>query len=255
MKMLLKQRPFGEAGGGVRPFLARWTSDFDCGYETDWWYVIKDKPFDISTIKSKRRYEINKGNKNFEVKIVCAMDYAEEFYQITKNAYEQYPLKYRPSLDHDMFINGISGWDKHEVYAAFLRETGKICGYAWIDVYETYIDFCVLKADPKYERSGVNAAIVYAIVKNYSSKLSKEFYICDGARATVHETSFQDYLEKYFEFRKAYCKLNVEYPEIVRIVIKLLFPFRNLFNKNGKIGSKITNVMFYESIVRNQKKN
>jgi hypothetical protein len=29
------------------PLLARWTSDFDCGYETEWWYCIKDSPFDI----------------------------------------------------------------------------------------------------------------------------------------------------------------------------------------------------------------
>ena len=24
-----------------KPILARWTSDWDCGYETNWWYVIK----------------------------------------------------------------------------------------------------------------------------------------------------------------------------------------------------------------------
>ena len=63
MKIIL----FGKIGGGI-PLLARWTSDWDCGYETEWWYCIKDTPFDISTLKSKRRYEINKGNKNFEVR-------------------------------------------------------------------------------------------------------------------------------------------------------------------------------------------
>ena len=43
--------------------LARWTSDFDCGYETNWWYVIKDDPFDITTLKSKRRYESIRGKR------------------------------------------------------------------------------------------------------------------------------------------------------------------------------------------------
>ena len=45
------------SGGGV-PLLARWTEDFDCGYETEWWYVIKDTPLDLSKLKKKRRYDI-----------------------------------------------------------------------------------------------------------------------------------------------------------------------------------------------------
>ena len=44
--------------------LARWTSEFDCEQETNFWYIIKDCPFDISSLKAKRRYEINKGLKN-----------------------------------------------------------------------------------------------------------------------------------------------------------------------------------------------
>ena len=50
-------------GGTIQ--LVRWHSDWDCGYKTNWWYCIKDTPFDISALKSKRRYEINKGNKFF----------------------------------------------------------------------------------------------------------------------------------------------------------------------------------------------
>ena len=41
------------------PLLARWTTEFDCGCETEWWYVVKDTPFDIGSLKAKRRYEIN----------------------------------------------------------------------------------------------------------------------------------------------------------------------------------------------------
>lgn len=66
--------------------------------ETSWWYVIKDTPFDIHVLKAKRRYEINKGLKNFDVRIINANDYAKELYKITKSAYLQYPDKYRPSI-------------------------------------------------------------------------------------------------------------------------------------------------------------
>ena len=60
------------------PLLARWTTDFDCGYETNWWYIIKDTPFDISALKAKRRYEINKGVKNFEAIVIDPTNYGEE---------------------------------------------------------------------------------------------------------------------------------------------------------------------------------
>ena len=50
--------------------LARWTSDFDCDSETSFWYVILDHPFNLSSIKAKRRYEINKGLKNYHVEVV-----------------------------------------------------------------------------------------------------------------------------------------------------------------------------------------
>ena len=36
-----------------KPLLARWTSEYDCGYDTNWWYVIKDSRFDISELKAK----------------------------------------------------------------------------------------------------------------------------------------------------------------------------------------------------------
>ena len=45
----LEDRSIWNARGGA-PVLARWTSDWDCGYETEWWYVIKDEPFDITAL-------------------------------------------------------------------------------------------------------------------------------------------------------------------------------------------------------------
>ena len=76
-----KKIDFGEIGGYA--LFARWTSEFDCGKETSWWYVIKDTPFDISKLKAKRRYEINKGKKNFEVKRIRALDYSEQLFEVT----------------------------------------------------------------------------------------------------------------------------------------------------------------------------
>ena len=238
--------------GGGKPLFARWTEEFDCGYETLWWYVIKDTPFDINSIKSKRRYEIKKGLKNFEVNIINADEYAEELYQVTLKAYEGYPEKYRPNISRESFEKGLTNWKNHEVYAAFYKESGKMRGYAWIDVYSEYIDFCVLKAHPEYERYGINAALVYAIVNQYNDKLGKNFYICDGARSTLHETKFQDYLEKYFEFRKAYCKLRLKYRFPVGAIVKIIYPFRKVISNESSLGTKVRTLLEFEKIVREE---
>ena len=39
---------------GETPLLARWTTDWDCGHETSWWFIIKDAPFNLSEYSSKQ---------------------------------------------------------------------------------------------------------------------------------------------------------------------------------------------------------
>ena len=234
-----------------RAYFARYTTDFDCGHETNWWYVIKDTPFDISLLKSKRRYEINKGKKNFDVRLIKPENYAEELFFITEKAYEQYPSQYRPNLQRDIFVNDIKSWEKHDVFGAFQKETGKLCGYAWLHDYGDYIDFCMLKVDYEYEKLAINAALVASILDFYAEKISEGVYICDGARSSLHETKFQDYLEKYFQFRKAYCNLKMKYRFPINYIVKFLFPFRAFFIKSrNKLASKIGLVLELESIAR-----
>lgn len=95
--------------------------------------------------------------------------------------------------------------------------------------------------------------MIVAIVEDYNEKLSRNFYINDGERAIRHETAFQDYLEKYFGFRKAYCRLNIKYRFPVNIVVRLLFPFRKNISKDSGIGSMISSVLHMEEIVREEK--
>lgn len=215
------------------PLLARWTSGFDCGYETEWWYVIIDKPFDISGIKSKRRYEIKKGNKHFLVKEIDPSDYIEEIYTITKAAYESYPEPYRPSLSHKSFTEDIKKWDFYKTYGAFSFADKELYGYACLSRDDNYINFRTIKVDPNQEKNAINAALVYHLLADHEGFLKSGGYICDGERAVFHKTSFQDYLEKYFCFRKAYCTLHIAYRPAFGIIIKAAFPFRKILRKSG----------------------
>ncbi len=239
-----------KTGNGKTPLFARYTTEFDCGYETNWWYVIKDTPFDISTLKAKRRYEINRGVKNFNVCEIDARQYKEELYEIVKKAWETYPKKYRPQLVYSDFIQSIEEWNYYKVYGAFYQENNKLCGYATLVKKNDYIDFCMLKAIPDYERLGVNVAICNKIVNDHNNFFKNGGYLCDGARNVVHETAFQEYLIKYFEFRKAYCKLEIVYNPKIKWLIKLLYPFRKMIANfdNIKFFSQISAVLKMEEI-------
>lgn len=237
-----------------KPLLARWTSDFDCCYETNWWYCIKDTPFNIAALSSKKRYEINKGKKNFRVMVIDASAYVEEIIEIQKNAWKNYPEAYRPAFNAADIRKKVPEWNKYITFGAFDIETGKLYAYARLEEHHDWVDFSVLKADPSREKLSINAALVAGICEYYNPRLSEKFYICDGERNVVHQTAFQDYLIKYFDFRRAYCRLNVVYKPPLNIVVRLLYPFRkalkSLSKHNNKLIDKINAILLMEEIYR-----
>lgn len=233
------------------PLLARWTTDWDSGYETDWWYVIKDTPFDVSVLKAKRRYEITKGNKNFAVQLINPIVQSDAMYRVTIAAYSGWPKKYRPIVTRDQMAERVRSWEKALVFGAFARDDRTLQGYAIVEDNQQYAAFSVLRTNPEAEKQGINAAIVDAILAAFADRFHDGFYICDGARSIRHETAFQDYLEKYFSFRKAYTKLNIKYRCGLGFVVNALYPFRELIKGNFKIGSQVSGIMKMEEIIRN----
>lgn len=120
---------------------------------------------------------------------------------------------------------------------------------------EEYAVLAVQKVKPEYERYAVNASLVYFILEYYQEKLKQKYYIVDGERSISHETSFQDYLEKYFGFRKAYCYLHIEYRPIIEKIVFFLYPFQKALNKfdQVRIIHEINAVLNMEQIKRNDK--
>ncbi len=248
----------GKVWGGGEPLLARWTTDWDCGYETNWWYVIKDEPFDINSLKSKNRYYVNKGCKYFDVKLIDPRDYKEQLYNVQVAAFSAYPKKYRPTVDRDAFLSSIDEWEKCDVFGAFYKETAELEGYVLMTKnYSQYYGFAVQKTNPQYEKLQINAALVKGVMDYYEDFLSSGGIICDGERSISHETHFQDYLEKYFGFRKAYCHLHVAYNPKIKWAVKLLYPFRKLLHVFDMLGfvHMINGVLKMEDIIRDDKFN
>lgn len=229
---------------------ARWTTDYDCGYDSGWWYVIKDNPYRTDVLKAKRRYEINKGIKNFDVKIINPREFIEDLYRVTVCAYSGWQEKNRPTVTKEQIEELAESKGNNLVFAAFSKADDTLQGFAVVKEYDNYASLSILRTNPENERYGINAAIIDGILNSFNEHFNNDFYICDGERAIFHETSFQDYLEKYFGFRKAYCKLHLKYRKGVGVAVSLLYPFKRFIKGKSAIGSKILAVLKMEEIVR-----
>ncbi len=247
----------GSVWQGSKALLARWTSDYDCQYETEWWYTIKDTPFDAMELKSSRRRDINKARRFFEVKQISPAEYAEELFHIQVSAFEAYPKKYRPTVEHDSFVQSISEWSGYMFGAFYIDpdadENGKLCGYNMVSRRgDTCLHYGTHKVIPAYENKAVNFALVDGVLAFFNEELRQGHYISNGQRSTNHETAFNNLLERNFNFRKSYCKLNVVYRPSVRWLIPILYLFRKPLKKLDKIGfiHLINAVLLMEKIKR-----
>jgi hypothetical protein len=113
----------------------------------------------------------------------------------------------------------------------------------------------VHKTNPKYEKLGINAALVYGMCEYFKEDLANGKYICDGERNVYHPTNFQAYLEKYFGFRKAYCRLHLRYAPrtYISFIIYIFYSFRKILRYLPfNFVKKINAVLMMEEIVRAQ---
>ena len=223
-----------EYAGGKTPLFARWVSDFDCSEETEWWCIIKDTPFDIMSLKSNRRSLITRGLKRVDVKVIIPADYAEQMSNILVKEWKYYDDSYeegndRQKLTDDFKKLTMKNLGNAEYLGAFLKDTDTMIGYAIYNLFDDWIEYSVVKTDPEYLNTQVNAALAYFGVERYMRPEIR--YIHGGWRTMIHESNYQEYLMKNFGFRKAYCKLHIQYRPLMQIAVNVLYPLRGIIKK------------------------
>ena len=215
-----------------KEYFARWTSDYDCGCETEWWYCIKDEPFEYEQVRSNYRTKIRHSLKMVEARIIKPVDYAKELCEIMEAVYKDYPVQYRPVIDHERMINNYKNnpFDSQDYWGVFSLEEGRLFGFGVYTKYKEYIEQTTVKMHPEFLSLGGNTALVYYILHYYLNS-GKYRYVCNGERNIVHQTRYTELLIENFSFRKAYCKLSIIYPFCIRFLIGLIYQFRKLLTK------------------------
>ncbi|MBR4308999.1 MAG: hypothetical protein IKT58_05295 [Oscillospiraceae bacterium] len=239
--------------GGYR-FIS-YTTDFDCGVETPWWYVIKDEPIVIDDIpSSKIRYSIRRGLRFVTAERIDPRNYGEAMYQCYEKAQTRYKV-HEGHVDKEAFLRNLET-DHAEYYGVFFTETGLMVAYARNDVQGDCLSMTVIKYDPEYLKYNISSALTYTILCDYLNT-GRCKYVSDGQRSVRHKTNIQDYLEHTFGFRKAYSRLNICYSPVMKLAVTFLYPFRKLIDKvagENILLNNIASVLKMEEISRQCRK-
>ena len=229
-------------------YFARWTSDFDSENETEFWYVICDQKFHISDYSRNTRNQIRRGLRNCKVELIN-----KEI--VIKNGFDNYNAAFRTYNTHlrsknieefkEELINLSDEW---EFWGIFHKE--KMIGYSQNRVIDNYCDYSTIKIYPKYLKMYASYALFYEMNKYYLNEKRLK-YVSDGARSISHQSNIQDFLIKKFKFRKAFCQLHLLYQPRIKMIVDLLYPFRNLIlNINLNLLQKIGIVLKQEALIR-----
>lgn len=237
------------------PLFARWTSNWDCGKETQWWYCLKDTSFDIEKIKAKYRYYIRKGERNFNVIRINPLECVDDLFEVQKRAFSAYPITYRPrSIIKERVTAEIIKNHQNGLiyYGAYGRDDGCLYGFSIVRYKKDYAELLVQKTDPKAEKKQINAALVYGCLNDMKNLFDGDFYLLDGERNVNHITGFQDYLIRYFGFRRAYCKLHITYRPLLKPIIYVIYPIRKVIKAfdSNRIIHKVNAILKMEEISR-----
>lgn len=210
--------------GGI---LVRNTYDFDCKRETSFWYVMKDRFEGFEELKNRVRNKIRHAGHAYEYRIVEPSLLLEKGYPIVEETFADYAIKDR-TMNETFFKNYLSE-RSFECWGVFEKTGSEMVGFScvrrWDDCCE--YDMSGMKTRCKHNATYPYYGLFYAMNQYYLQDLRFR-YVSDGSRSITEHSNIHDFLIQNFNFRRAYCHLQVHYNWWMRLAVRILYPFRKL---------------------------
>lgn len=234
--------------------LARWTTDFDCGHETGWWYIIKDAPFDLEELERHSRKHIRQALNRCRVERIDPGQCVEDLFRVYEEAYARYQNADN-RVSYEQFRTGCLEEEGNVHYWAGYDLSGRMIGYVTVITGDTYAEISSAKFSPEYMHLRVSDALYYTILDYYLNKDGKD-YISSGERSINHVTNTQEYKIRTFGFRKAYCRLHIKYNPMAGWIVRMLYPTRRLLRKfdKNRLMHQVISILNMEEIRRADEK-
>ena len=200
--------------------------DFDCGFETSFWYVIKDHFGGMEELSTKMRNQVKRCFKRMRVEKISADFLMENGYEVLVQASESYRIKSVPPTINEFKIRLLNG-SENEFWGVIDLDTNKLVAFSMNSVTSESCEYRTMKAIPKYQKLYAYYGLIYEMNRYYLEERGLK-YVSDGARSITNHSNIQPYLIDKFKFRKAYCRLQVKYKLVFGFIVKMLYPFRKI---------------------------
>ncbi len=211
-----------------KPLFLWWTIDFDSEFATNWWYLIKEKPFCREELHDSTNRNIRKALNRCSVRLIDPLVLKEELYACYNDALKRYG-GYKEKINKSKFFEKLQSDvdNKLEYWGAFSNQDNRLIGYMSVIIYKESVEFDIAKFSTDHLNLRPSDAIYATVLDNYLNERGFK-YVSSGSRSINPFTNTQDYKERTFGYRKAYCKLNLVFNPKYLWLVNLLYPFRKI---------------------------
>ena len=214
-----------------RGLMVRNTYDFDTKEETSFWFIVKDHLENISELPFSARRNIRRALRFYNIRKINVNEFSEKALPIINSAQKSYKVKSKVTSkkEFDKEIEQYKKDDNKEFWIVERKSDNEAVAIAINTIKEDSCEYDTMrcKAEALKDRTYPYYGLIYIMNNHYLGE-RKLRYVNDGSRTVTEHSSIQDFLIHNFKFRKAYCKLKIHYKCWLSVVIKLLFPFRNI---------------------------
>lgn len=235
-RLLLRHR-----GGWMLRNIYNW----DCGKETNFWFIIKDRYCRDDYCKKTKKY-LAKANERFNYTLISKELLKEQGYDVYQKAYSHYRINDGFHETEDDFISRIDNMTaRHQIWGAVDKETGQLEAYSICRLEDTVCTYESSKANPEFLPKYYVMYGLYDARDRYYLNDKHMKYVVSSARSISEHSNIQTFLVEKLNYRRAYCELKLYYTWWFGLAIKIMYPFRNHIPF-----AKIKNILKFEQINR-----
>ena len=212
--------------------VAMWTNNYNSN-ASNWWLIIAERPYSLEFLRPKSRYNIRRGLRMCDVRIISGSLLSEIGYECYKAAMQRH-VQSTP-FDEAAFKSRMAKHNNNkacDIWGVFKGEN--LIGYAFYRRLDDIVYEGDVILNQEFFKYHSTYALIHTTTEYYLNELKFSSLIA-GERSISHETSWQDFTERDFLRRKYYCNINIVFSN----------PYRFLKNVNYPLYPIISNIPIF----------
>lgn len=206
--------------------------DFDTETPTQNWYIIRDQYYEIDEYPSKNtRKHIRKALSVYEYKKIDKEEMLQNGYQV----YNECSDRFDKMLGEDLSFNEykerleISIQNGYEFWAGYYRETGEMAMWEALYIKGDMVVESMERLSSRFTKHNPTYGLNHELTRYYLQERGYR-YINAGFRSLDGHSNVQSFLIDKFQFRKAYCRIQMYVPLWLKIGLLSLYPIAGILS-------------------------